>query len=279
MSGRGVAPGPRAAGRAMFTTDPAAVRTGRIWDKAGRLVTMVENDTASSSSSSSSSSGGGGGIIETRTTRYDYTSDGWMKKLISENVATGPQITEWIYGVSPATGSALSSKRLVHRKVFPSDNSASSSSSPASSDQITYAYNRQLQATSQIDQLGTVHSYAYDKLGRLLSDSVVGAFGSGVDTAVGKLSHGYTNRGLLLRSTSYNSAGTTVRNEIAWEYNDFNQPIFEYQEHAGAVNKATSLRVGYTHASGAANTLRPTGIKYPHVGSASATTLAIEYAD
>jgi RHS repeat-associated protein len=81
-----------------------------------------------------------------------------------------------------------------------------------------------------------------------VADTVT-VFGSGVDTTVGKLASGYNNRGLLIRSASHNPSGA-VLNEIAWDYNDFNQPAAEYQEHSGAVNKTTSLKVGYTHAGG-----------------------------
>jgi RHS repeat-associated protein len=252
-------------GRTSVETDPAGIRTCRNWDKAGRLIELVENCPGASSSSSSSSSSSGTGPVDVRTTRYEYTSDGWLKKLISENNATGQQATEWVYGVDPSKGSALSSKRLVYRKFF-----------PEAANPVTYTYNRQLQPTGTTDQLGTVHAYAYDKLGRLLADTV-GAFGTGVDNTVGKLGTGYGNRGLPIRSTSYNTAGTGVLNEIAWEYNDFNQAVAEYQEHAGAVTKSTSLKVGYVYANGLANTIRPTGIKYPHAGSASALVVTAAY--
>ncbi len=250
--------------RVVIETNPAGIRTCRSWNKASRLTELVENCPGGSSSSSSSSSSGTG-PVDVRTTRYEYTSDGWLKKLVSENAATGQQTTEWVYGVDPAKGSALSSKRLVYRKLFPDEVNP-----------VTYTYNRQLQPTGMTDQLGTVHSYAYDKLGRLLTDST-GTFGTGVDNAVGKLESGYSNRGLLIRAATYNTAGTGVLNEIAWDYNGFNQPLAEYQEHAGAVNKSTSLKVGYTYADGSANTTRPMGMKYPHAGSDSALTLTAAY--
>ena len=239
------------AGNIVNETDPAGTQTTRSYDDADRLITLVENAA--------------GTAPEKRTTGYEYTDDGWLKKLISENADTGQQVTEWVYGVTPSNGSALYSNRQVYQKLFPD-----------AANPVTYAYNRQLQLTGQTDQVGTARSFTYDKLGRLLADTVT-AFGTGVDNAVGKLENGYNERGLRARATSYNTAGTTKLNEVAWEYNDFNQPVAEYQEHAGGVNTATSLKVGYGYANGSANTTRPTSVKYPHVGAASAATVDFHY--
>ena len=239
------------AGNAANQTDPAGVQTTRAYDDADRLITLVENAT--------------GTAPEKRTTGYQYTDDGWLKKLISENADTGQQVTEWIYGVTPSNGSALYSNRQVYQKLFPD-----------AANPVTYAYNRQLQLTAQTDQIGTARSFTYDKLGRFLADTVT-AFGTGVDDAVGKLESGYNQRGLRTRATSYDTAGTTKLNEVLWEYNDFNQPVAEYQEHGGGVNTASSLKVGYSYASGSANTIRPLSVKYPHVGAASAATIDFHY--
>ena len=143
----------------------------------------------------------------------------------------------------------------MYQKAFPG--------STGSSDRVTYKYNRQLQVTAMTDENGTVHAYVYDKLGRLLTDTV-STFGTGIDTTVGKVSTGYNERGLVIRSTSTNAAGSTVINEIKSVYNDFNQLSTEYQEHGGAVNTSTSLKVQYAYASGSSNTIRPKGITYPN---------------
>jgi hypothetical protein len=126
------------------------------------------------------------------------------------------------------------------------------------------------------DQLGTEHDYSYDKLGRILADDIAN-FGTGVDELIGKLETAYDERGRPTRKTSYNDDGTTPLNEVAWDYNGFNQMVTEYQEHSGSVVIADSLKVAYTYESGSNNTIRPTGIKYPHVGTASATTITTAY--
>ncbi|MDA7867793.1 RHS repeat-associated core domain-containing protein, partial [Akkermansiaceae bacterium] len=211
------------------------------------------------------------------TTHYEYTSDSWLRKLKSDNANTGQQVTEWVYGVSPTKGSDLYSNRLVYQKIYP--DGESSSSSGATVDRVTNTFNRQQQLTTMTDQLGTVHDYSYDKLGRLLSDSVVGNFGTNVDQSIGKLETGYDERGRVIHNTSYDTAGTSKVNQVVREYNNFNQLVTEYQEHSATFDPDTSRKVTYTYADGANNTpIRPTSIKYPHTETAtSSTTIAFAY--
>ena len=231
-----------AAGNATKSIDPASMETVRAYDSADRLATLTENAAGSGSA--------------VRVTRYEYTDDGWLRKLKCDNSSTGQQVTEWVYGVGPVTSpaSALYSNRLVIKKIYPG----------GGTDEVTYAYNRQLQVTGMTDQNGSVHAYDYDKLARLLADTAT-TVGSGVDASVKRLESGYDDRGRLSRSTSYSdTAGTAKVNEVLRAYNDFNQVITEYQEHSGGVNTGTSLKVQYSFANGSANTVRPTGLTYPN---------------
>lgn len=52
-------------------------------------------------------------------------------------------------------------------------------------------------------------------------------------------------------------------NEVHNIYNDFGQLVTEYQEHGGAVNTGTSLKVQYAYADGSSNTIRLTKMTYP----------------
>ena len=184
-----------------------------------------------------------------------------MAKLLSDNPDTGTQVTEWVYGVTTGQGSALNSNRLLREKIYPG----------GGADRVTYTYNRQGQPLRMTDPNGTVHAYTYDKLGVRLADTVT-TFGTGVDSTVGRLEAGYNERRLQVRATSANASGSVVLNEVAWGYNDFNQPVTEWQEHGGHVN-AGSPKVQYTYADGSANTIRPTGITYPD----GTTTIATDY--
>ena len=55
----------------------------------------------------------------------------------------------------------------------------------------------------------------------------------------------------------------SIANEVQFAYDDFGQLVTEYQEHGGAVNTSTSLKVGYSYADGSSNTIRPTKMTYP----------------
>jgi RHS repeat-associated protein len=247
------------AGNVATITDPAGVAATQAWDGEDRLTTVTENAWTTSSSSSSSSSGF---ATDVRTTRFEYTDDGWLKKLKSENAATGQQVTEWVYGVTP-TGSGTSeqglySNRLVREKIYPTTGAGSST--------VQYAYNRQKQVRTFTDQISTAHAYSYDKLGRLIMDAVT-AFGSGINDTIEKLVWGYDNRGRLARGSSLAKTSGTILNEVYREFNDFNQTTYEYQEHGGAVNTGTSLKVGYGWANGSSNTIRQTGFTYPNTAS------------
>ena len=239
------------AGNVSGVTDPAAITNSHTYDNSDRLITAVENQ--------------GGTAPAVRTTHYTYTPDGWLSTLTSDNPDTGNQTTTWVRNVTTAQGSALNSKRLVYQKILPGG------------DTTTYLYNRQLQVTRMTDPNGSVHDYAYDKVGRLLSDTA-STIASGIDTTVGKLETAYNERGLMIRNTSKNAAGSSVLNEVKSAYNDFNQKITEWQEHGGAVNTSTSLKVQYSYASGSANTVRPTGITYPN-GTAITTAYGGTIAD
>ena len=66
-------------------------------------------------------------------------------------------------------------------------------------------YNRQNQVKEVTDQLGNVHKYTFDLLGRLTQDAATTTAG-GVDTTVLMIARSYEVRGMLQGLTSYNSA-------------------------------------------------------------------------
>jgi YD repeat-containing protein len=70
---------------------------------------------------------------------------------------------------------------------------------------VKFEYNRLGQIRKRTDQLGTVHTVEYDKLGRLSHDRVT-TFGTGVDQSVRRISRTYEVRGLLEKLTSYDNA-------------------------------------------------------------------------
>ena len=136
--------------------------------------------------------------------------------------------------------------------------------SSGAGDLIEFTYNRQGQVTSRKDQLGTVHQYLFDGLGRTIQD-VVAAMGDGVDGAVQRIDTAYEVRGLVSGLTSFNApSGGTVVNDVRLDYNDFRQLVSDYQSHTGQVNPSSTLKVQYAYADGSANVVRPVSMTYPN---------------
>eukprot|EP00456_Euglypha_rotunda_P020876 TRINITY_DN180_c1_g1_i14.p1 TRINITY_DN180_c1_g1~~TRINITY_DN180_c1_g1_i14.p1 ORF type:complete len:586 (+),score=81.96 TRINITY_DN180_c1_g1_i14:65-1759(+) len=243
------------AGNTGDTTDPAGMVTRFGYDAAGRKILQIDNYKASSSSSSS-----GGSCAPSddtnRTAEFTFTPDGQQATLVAVNARTGDQTTTWTYGTT-LSNSDIASSQLLRSVTYPD--------STGGSDLVSYSYNRQGQRRGLTDQRGCVHAYEFDKLGRQSHDRVTTA-GSGVDTAVLRLSTSYEVRGMAAKLTSWNSASVSsgsVVNECQFVYNTFGQLITDYQEHGGAVNTSTSPKVQYGYATGSANTFRPTTLTYP----------------
>lgn len=241
------------AGNQTESTDPMGTVTRQEFDQAGRRVKTVENWI----------SGGGPAPDINKTTHFAYNLDGNLTQLIAENPTTGDQVTEWIYGVTVAQGSALDSNALVYRKICPDG----TETSPP----ITFTYNRQGQPTGMTDQAETVHAYSYDKFGRLTADTAT-EFGDGIDTTVQAITRTYEVRGMLETVTSF-GAESVILNQVQMAYNAYSQLVKDYQEHSGAVNMETTKKVGYFYADASGNTVRPEGTIYPD----EATTIAIAY--
>lgn len=247
------------AGNMESTTDPADMVTKMEYDTAGRQTASIMNYLPSTSSSSSSSSSGACQASDDTnvTVRTAYNGDGNVSTITAENSATGDQVTQYIYGTTLSDSDVASS--LLKRKEIDPD-------SVNGSDVILFVYNRQRQQTSVTDQNGTVHSYAYDKLGRMTQDRVT-TVGTGGDGSVRRIAMAYEVRGMREMLTSYDSptvGSGNVVNEVRFEYNAFGQLITDFQAHSGAVNTSTTPKVQYGYADGSANTIRPTSITYPN---------------
>lgn len=94
--------------------------------------------------------------------------------------------------------------------------------------------------------------------------------GTGIDTAVRRLTTTYTTRGQVSTLTSHsNTTGSGGEvNQVEFEYNDFGQLTSDWQEHDGAVvtsGGSPSKRVQYAYATGgtSSNQIRPESLTYP----------------
>jgi len=227
-------------GEAWQVTDPLGTVNRSVFDDAGRLTQLLENY----------------GGTPVRVTDYTYNADSRVASMLAVNATTGMQVTQYIYGTTLGT-SAVASNELLGTLIYPMN-------TMGAPDTLVLAYNRLGELTGKTDQMGTVHTLAYDLLGRLSSDSVT-TLGGAVDGAVLRCGYTYEVRGMVENVTHYNAAtGGTVVNDVQNEYNTFGQLITQYQSHSGAVNTSTTPSLQMAYASGSANTIRPISLTYPN---------------
>ena len=252
------------AGRRYATTDPADRTDKFFYDAMGRelLRRLNARDVISSSSSSSSScSSGTCGCGPSADTNVDtltrYNADGNVQFLTAVNPSTGDQTTEFVYG-STLADSGVASSLLKVKEIYPD--------SEDDDDVIRFAYNRQGEVTKRTDQNGTVHEYDYDLLGRDTEDRVTTA-GTGIDTAVLRISKTYEVRGMVERATSHDNPAVgsgNIINQVLFLYNAFGQITHDFQAHDGAVDTGTTPVVQYGYADGSDNTIRQQTMIYPN---------------
>jgi RHS repeat-associated protein len=243
-------------GEAYLLTDPASRMTYLEFDDAGRRTKLVENYLASSSSSSSSAGNTCAPSSDAnRTTTFTYSPDGNLATLTAVNADTTNQTTTYTYGTT-LIDSDIAASLLLRQVAYPD--------STGDSDVVSYKYNRQAQRKESTDQLGTVHAFNFDGLGRITQDRVT-ALGTNVDGALRRLQTSYEVRGMPSLLTSYDNATVgsgSIVNEVGFNYNDFGQITKDQQSHSGAVGGSTP-NVQYAYANGSANTIRPTQMTYP----------------
>jgi RHS repeat-associated protein len=176
--------------------------------------------------------------------------------MTAEDSSTGNQTTQYLYGVSTATGSNITSNDLLYQTVYPP---VSGLLAPVSSS----AYNALGQVISTTDRNGNVHNYTYDNFGRQISDTVT-TLGAGVDGSVQRIDTAYNNQGLAYLLTSYaDTAGTQIVNQVENIYNGLGQLTQQYQAVTGAVDTSSTPYVGYNYSDPSNGSLL-TGMVYPN---------------
>ena len=113
-------------------------------------------------------------------------------------------------------------------------------------DRVEFLYNRVGERIGKRDQNGTIHTYEYDNLGRLLHDRIT-TLAAGVDGAVRRISTVYDVVGNVKSVTSYDNSDNVV-NEVMYEFGDNQKLARLYQAHDGAVNTAVTPCVQYSYA-------------------------------
>jgi YD repeat-containing protein len=182
------------------------------------------------------------------TVEMTYHTSGQVATLTARNLTTGNQVTTYEYN----------GLGQLFREWYP-DAVAS----------VEYTYNRQGEVLTKRDQNGSIHTYDYDDLGRLLHDRIT-TLGTGVDGAVRRISTVYDVVGNVRSVTSFNNAAVgqgTVLNQVAYEFDNHGLLSRESSNATGAVVQSTP-HVLYTYNVTQANgfftrQLLPATLRYP----------------
>jgi RHS repeat-associated protein len=199
-----------------------------------------------------------------RVTRTTYNAIGKTTSLEAQMpTGTNSQYTGYVYGVTQST-SALSSNDLLATVEYP--NKTTGAASTLSQDQDSFTYDALGEITTKTDGQGSTHTYNYDVLGRVISDTVT-TLGTSVDGTVRRIDTAYDTGDRPYLFTSYsNTAGTIIVNQVQRVYNGLSQLITEYQAVTGAVSTTSSPKVqwSYNLMAGGANNSRLLSITYPN---------------
>jgi RHS repeat-associated protein len=181
-----------------------------------------------------------------RVTSFVYDASGNMIKRVAHLPDTtagaegSAQVTTYIYGVttsatSPQLDSLLVSEDMLAQVIYPEGDT----STTVQDRSAYFAYNRLGQVIEQKDQLGTVHAYEYDALGRRTKDEVT-TFGTNVDQGIESIESAFTTDGRLATVTSRDGSQGIV-NQVEYTYGvvgdvDLGHLTSFKQEHDGAVD-------------------------------------------
>jgi RHS repeat-associated protein len=244
------------AGRSQDQTDPRGIVQRSLYDDLGRTVSSILNYT-----------GGAPGASSDVTTNYTYDAAGRVATRTAVLAGGGGQTTQFIYQARTASGSAINSNDILTETRYPD----ASTGSASSSERDVLVVNALGDRVSLTDRDGTVHQYAYDALGRRVSDAVSTLGAQVSSSSVRRIEVGYDSAGIQARTTSYDAAsGGNVLNEVFRTYNGFGQLTEEYQSHTGSVSLGTTPKVAYSYSeANGGNHSRLTQMVYPNGRSVS----------
>ena len=210
-----------------------------------------------------------------------YHPSGQIATLVTKNATTGDQVTRYVYGSAKAWQTPLIYRNdMLAAEIYPDSDDSENVSGVLQAgtdgvvDRVEFLYNRIGERIAKRDQNGTVHTYEYDNLGRLLHDRIT-TLASGIDGAVRRISTVYDVAGNVKSVTSFDGSNNVV-NQVMYEYDANGLLSKDFSNPSGAVIASTPY-IGYaydTAKSGEFFTrrLRQTTMKYP-----SGKTLTYDY--
>lgn len=194
----------------------------RCWPACGRLIKKIEAYTT--------------GLVtdhDNRTTAFEYNG---LDQMLRYRAYYGQsvddyQLTQYVYGVTPADGSMLASNDLLRVVIHP----ALDPNQPGPLQQDLSSYNALGEAVKSTDRRGVVREFDFDVLGRPVADRVTSLGTSGlVDGQVRRLTTDYDDADRPWRFTSYTAVvGGAVYNQVERTYNGLGQLVRERSRRRG----------------------------------------------
>jgi RHS repeat-associated protein len=221
------------AGRVQTFVDPRGITSAMVYDALGRTTISIKNFM-----------GGAPGAEYDVMTVDAFDAAGRLTSRTADPLTgTSPQVTAFVYGVSPATGSLMASNDILAETRYPDPLTGE----PSSTDRDVYTVNALGERLTYTDRAGTTHTYTYDVVGRRISDTVT-TLGTGVNGAVRRIETAYDALGNATSVTSFNAAtGGSAVNQVVRAFTSFGQLTSEWQSHTGLVSLATTPRVQYAY--------------------------------
>jgi RHS repeat-associated protein len=238
------------AGWVATTTDPRGIVNDIFYDNLGRTTKTIEAYVDGTPDGGSD-----------KTTEYTYDGSNHVLTVKAWLTGTTYEKTQFVYGVTTTGGSGVNSNDLLAEMDYPDK----STGDPSTSEKETYTYNALGDPNTTQDRNGNVHTYSFDVVGRLTTDAVT-TLGTNVDGTLRRAEIAYDTGGRPYLFTNYDAAsGGNIVNQVQRSFNGLGQLTTEYQEHSGAVNTSTSLKVQYAYSemTGGANHSRLVSMTYP----------------
>jgi RHS repeat-associated protein len=243
------------AGWVQDVLDPRGIDGRTLYDNLGRTTRSIGDYTTGTPTNTSD-----------YTTGYTYDGDNNVLTVQAVMPAGTPsQTTQYVYGATTVTGSAINSNDLLAATIYPDPITGLPSTSPSQRESRTY--NALGQVSSYTDRNGTTHRYSFDVLGRQTSDTVP-VLGAGVDSSIRRIQTAYDSQGnpYLFTSDANTVDPSPLANQVQRIHNGLGQLTGEYQANAGAVVIGTTPAVRYTYneMANGANNSRATSTIYPN---------------
>jgi YD repeat-containing protein len=147
------------------TTDPRGIQQKHYYDALGRVVKDIQDYTDGNPTASSN-----------KTTETTYDGDNNILTVKADEPGGASQTTQYVYGVTTATGSDVNSNDIQSAIQYPDPTTGQ----PSASQQVTDTVNALGDTKTVSDRNGNVHQLSYDVLGRQVSDAIT-TLGAGVD--------------------------------------------------------------------------------------------------